>query len=154
MCALAVLAVVGYVATASAGALPVPPPQPGRFDATGAIDFSFMISRGVCAAPSEGSARAGSRRGPKTSGYCFATGASPRVTQRCGDVTITGNGALISALSGLRLNGNDALQARYHWQAGYTELDLNVHGTVATGFVRSVDGVCDTGALAFTAHHR
>jgi hypothetical protein len=160
---LAAVATVVLSGAVTATALPMP--LPGYFAAGGPTDLTFVIGRGACAAPSDSPGQPYSRRGPKAFGYCFTSESSPKVTERCGDITVTGNRAFLGPFTGLRLSQSDSLRARYYWGSrsadGYTELDLQVHGSIATGTVRNVYDMgsaypagCGIAIVSFTARQR
>jgi hypothetical protein len=152
--ALGVVAVTAAVAAAA--------PHAGNFKATGAIKFAFRITKGRCAAPPKNLSNPSAKSGKSENGFCFSSISSPTVHLSC----ISGETANIDELSNLRLSSSGTLHVRaYSYYggstlAGFTELDLKVHGNKASGYVRvswvdsSGSPTCETGALSFTAHRR
>jgi hypothetical protein len=153
--ALASALAVGLAIAAAASAAP----QTGSFKATGAIKFTFRITKGRCVGAPKNLSNPNARRGKAAKGFCFSSTSSPTVRLSC----ITGETAAIQEMSGLRLSSKGTLHVRaYSYyggniSAGFTELDLNVRGARASGFVRVswIDSAgsptCETGQLAFTA---
>jgi hypothetical protein len=153
----AVLVALGVVLAVAAAASAAP--KTGSFKATGAIRFTFRITKGRCYGAPKNLSNPNARRGKAAKGFCFSSTSSPKVHLSC----ISGEEAAIDEMSGLRLSSSGTLHLRaYSYYggnitAGFTELDLKVHGASASGFVRVswVDAAgspsCETGELAFTA---
>jgi hypothetical protein len=154
---VAALGVVLAVAAAASAA-----PQTGSFKATGAVRFTFKITKGRCDGAPKNLSNPNAKRGKAAEGFCFSSTSAPTVHLRC----ITGETAAIDEMSGLRLSSSGTLHVRaYSYyggniSAGFTELSLKVRGAIASGFVRvswvdaSGSPTCETGALAFTAKRR
>jgi hypothetical protein len=154
--ALGVVLAVAVAAAASAA------PQTGSFKATGAVRFTFRITKGRCDGAPKNLSNPNAKRGKAAEGFCFSSASTPTVHLSC----VTGEAAAIDEMSGLRLSSSGTLHVRaYSYyggniSAGFTELDLKVRGASASGFVRVswVDAAgspsCETGELAFTAKRR
>jgi hypothetical protein len=150
----AALGVALAVAAAASAA-----PHAGSFKATGAVRFTFKITKGRCDGAPKNISNPNARRGKAAKGFCFSSTSAPTVHLSC----ITGETAAIDEMSGLRLSSSGTLHVRaYSYyggniSAGFTELDLKVRGASASGFVRVswIDAAgsptCETGELAFTA---
>lgn len=156
----ALVAALGVVlaGAAVAGAAP----KTGSFKATGAIRFAFKIAKGRCEGAPKNLSNSKAPGGKAENGFCFSSLSTPTVHLSC----ITGEIAAIDELSNLRLSRNGTLHVRaYSYYggnilAGFTELDLAVHGAKASGFVRvswvdaSGSPPCETAKLTFTAKRR
>ena len=137
-------------------------PQAGSFRATGAIRFTFKLTKGRCEGAPKNLSKPNAPTGTVQAGYCFSSTSTPAVHLSC----FSGETAAIQELTGLRLSSSGELHVRaYSYYganvvAGYTELDLKVSGTSARGYGRvkwiQAGGTpsCETNELAFTATSR
>ncbi len=155
------VAVVGLMlmlaAVAFAGA-----PKAGKYTARGAIKFTFRLTPGHCYLPPKNLKNYKAKRGKYGKGLCFTSSSEPPVHVKCpNNGTVSGLTALIESFGGLRLPGNGVFHVKAYTYGGasaapvyYTELDLKVRGSHASGYVRQTfddGGTCDSGKLAFTA---
>jgi hypothetical protein len=146
----AAVAVVGLMLTL-AGVAFAGAPQAGKYTARGAIKFTFRLKPGHCYLPAKNLKNYKAKRGKYGKGLCFTSSNAP----------VSGLTAAIASFGGLRLPGNGVLHAKAYTYGGsspapvyYTELDLKVRGSRASGYVRQTfdqGGTCDSGKLAFTA---
>jgi hypothetical protein len=156
----AVVAVIGLMLTLAAVALAAP--KAGRYSAKGSIKFTFQLKSGHCYLPAKNLKNYKAKRGKYGKGLCFTSSSEPPVHVKCpNNATVSGLTAAIASFGGLRLSGNGVLHAKAYTYGGssaapvyYTELDLTLRGSRASGYVRQTfddGGTCDSGKLAFTA---
>jgi hypothetical protein len=153
--------VTGLTLVLSATALASGAPKAGKYHAKGQITFSFTLTQGHCYLPPKNLTNYKARHGKYGKGVCFSATAIKTVHAICpAGITNGGLEADVGAFGGLRLQGG-VLHAKA-WElattgpVGYTELDLKVRGSHASGFVRETedagtDQTCTSGKLAFTA---
>src|SRR5664279_802254 len=160
---VAILSVLAVLAL-GASALAAGTPTAGRYTASGQIHFRFRLSHGVCHLAPRNLTNFRAGRGKGGSGLCFSSLTTAPVHIVCA------NGAMISGFTvdfslfdRLRLAGGRTLHLKgYTYSSdpkpvGFTEFDLSVAGSRATGFVRATDQIsngsgpvqCDTGKLRF-----
>jgi uncharacterized low-complexity protein len=161
-------ALVAALALSAATAATAKAPTTGTYHATGSgIAFKFSLHKGKCPLPPKNLTNPQAKRGKVGRGLCFNSADDPPVQEPCqGGGGISGETAIVSAFSRLRLSRSGALHVKAYSYAsapdpdGYTELSLKVSGSHASGFVRqttttSANGspaTCDTGKLSFSAH--
>jgi hypothetical protein len=157
----AAVAVVGLTLTLAAVAF-AGAPKAGKYTARGAIKFTFRLTPGHCYLPPKNLKNYKARRGKYGKGLCFTSNSEPPVHVKCpNNATVGGLTAGILSFGGLRLPGNGVLHLKAYTYSGasaapvyYTEIDLKVRGSRASGYVRQTfddGGTCDSGKLAFTA---
>jgi len=150
----------------TAGAATAKAPATGTYHAGGGITFKFKLHKGKCPLPPKNLTNPKAKRGKVGKGICFSSFDDPPVNMNCPQGSLTGEQAVVSAMSGLRLTKSGSLHVKAYTYTsapdpvGFTELSLKVTGSRVRGFVRQVDSIypngapvrCDSGKLSFTAH--
>jgi hypothetical protein len=157
----AAVTLVGLMLTLAAVAF-AGAPKAGKYSAKGSIKFTFRLTPGHCYLPPKNLKNYKAKRGKYGKGLCFTSNSEPPVHVKCpNNATVSGLTASIDSFGGLRLSGSGVLHLKAYAYGGasaapvyYTELDLKVSGSRASGFVRQTfddGGTCQSGKLTFTA---